>query len=69
MRDLLTKAPSIVEQIRVQDLRIAQDSIANALAWHDRLHEAIRIIADAPGFAIDEDASTCLRKPQDKLLQ
>lgn len=56
----LTTAPSVVEQIRAHVLRIAQDWISHALAWEDRLHEAIRHIADAPGLAIDESASARL---------
>jgi plasmid stabilization system protein ParE len=50
-------APVVGEQITAQVLRIAEDSIDNALAWEGRLRTAILAIGDAPGHAIDEAAS------------
>ena len=52
--------PRVQEQITVQVLRIAEDSIDNALAWEDRIGSAIEGIGDVPGNAVDEDASTRL---------
>lgn len=50
----------VQEQITVQTLHIAQDSVDHALAWEQRLSEAIQDIGNMPGFAIDEDASARL---------
>jgi plasmid stabilization system protein ParE len=53
-------APRVEEQITIQVLRIAQDSIDNALAWEDRLRAAVERIGEVPGNAVDEDASARL---------
>jgi plasmid stabilization system protein ParE len=43
-------------KIRDQVQFIARDSIENALAWEDRLLEAIESLGDFHGHAIDEEA-------------
>ncbi len=56
----VTIAPLVVEQIRALVLQIALDSIDNALAWENRLSQAIGNIGTAPGFAIADDSSARL---------
>ena len=53
----LVVAPIVHEQIREQVLFIAQHSIENALAWEDRLEQAIKGLTSVTGDAIDEEAS------------
>lgn len=50
-------------QIRQQVLYIARESVDVALAWEDRLLDAIKSLGDGPGYAIDEDASARLGEP------
>ena len=47
----------VMDEINQQVIYIAKDSIDNALAWDARLKTAIRALGDAPGHAIDEDAT------------
>ena len=55
-------------QIREHLLRIAEDSIDNALAWEDRLAAAVRGIGDVRGgYGIDGDASERYGEPIHKL--
>jgi plasmid stabilization system protein ParE len=53
----LTIAPIVHSQIREQMFFIARDSIDNALAWEDRVRDAIKGLATFSGYAVDEDAS------------
>ena len=49
--------PTVQDQITVQVLHIAQDSIDNALAWEERLRGPMEKLGEVPGYAVDEDAS------------
>jgi plasmid stabilization system protein ParE len=50
--------PIVQEQIRAQVRYIARDSIANALAWEDRLRAAVKDLGTLPTRnAIDKQAS------------
>ena len=51
-------APIVQYQIDQQVLYIAQDSIDNALAWENRVREAIEDIGKISGHAIDQQASS-----------
>jgi plasmid stabilization system protein ParE len=54
----VTISPYILELIHSHTVYIARDSVANALAWEERLLDAIRAIADAPmASAIDQDGT------------
>lgn len=57
MRCRVIYAPIVRTQIEEQVLFIARDSIDNALAWEDRLREAIDGLGAFHGYAVDEDAS------------
>lgn len=58
MRYRVVIPPVVEEQIRAQLLYIAEDSIDHALAWEDRLRNAIQSIGRLPGgHAVDEAAS------------
>lgn len=61
-------APIVLAQIRTQVFHIARDSIDNALAWEDRLHEAIKRLGEFSGYAKDEDASDRLDAEIRKLV-
>jgi plasmid stabilization system protein ParE len=50
-------SPDAQEQILEQVFYIARDSVDNALAWEVRVRAAMNSIGDAPGHAVDEDAS------------
>lgn len=49
--------PTVQDQISEQTLHIAADSINNALAWEQRLRDAIERIGRTTGYAVDEAAT------------
>ena len=60
-------APQAEEQIGRQVLHIAEDSVDRALAWELRVRAAIASLADAHGYATDEDATDRLGERVHKL--
>lgn len=62
MRYAVIVPPDVKRQIRAQVLYIARDSIDNALAWEDRVRDAMSALGDFHGHAIDEDASRRARQ-------
>ncbi len=61
-------APVVSHQIEAQVLFIARGSIDSALAWEDRLRQAIDGLAEFNGYAFDEDASDRLGQAVRKLV-
>jgi plasmid stabilization system protein ParE len=62
-RFTLIIAPKVQEEITAQVLRIAQDSVENAIRWENRLRSAVEGIGNMPGYSFDEDATRRLGYP------
>lgn len=50
-------SPHVYAKIMAQLDYIAEDSLTNAVAWHDRLLNAIEALGEHAGFTVDEEAS------------
>lgn len=50
-------SPTVQKQITEQVMLFAQDSIDNALAWEQRLRDAIMSLSDGRGHTRDPEAS------------
>ena len=61
--------PSVLDIIDELTLRIALDSVANAVAWEGRLREAMRRTGDMPhGYPVDEDVTADLKHEVRKVV-
>jgi len=69
MRSFRVNLTDVVKHQILEQLEyIADDSLDNALGWHDRLLLAIRQIGEHPGYAVDEEATRRLARETRKLV-